>query len=109
MSKMNEQDLNDILSALTPEELLAQLAEECGELSQAALKLVRARTGRNPTPRTVEECMANLTEEIADVILCISLVSDACDVDLGAAYVVQCNKADRWAGRLKGTKHGTTD
>lgn len=31
------------------DELLAQLAEECAELSQAALKLRRALTGINPT------------------------------------------------------------
>lgn len=36
------------------DELLAQLAEECAELSQAALKLRRALTGINPTSVTVD-------------------------------------------------------
>ena len=54
---MNEQDLATILHRLPPEELLCQLGEECGELAQAALKLRRARTDKNPTPRTREECM----------------------------------------------------
>ena len=50
------------------DELLAQLAEECAELSQAALKLRRALTGINPTPVTAEEARANLVEEIADIL-----------------------------------------
>ena len=49
------------------DELLAQLAEECAELSQAALKLRRALTGINPTPVTAEEARKNLVEETADV------------------------------------------
>lgn len=44
-------------------EILAQLAEEASELAQAALKLRRALDGTNPTPKSVEECEANLIEE----------------------------------------------
>ena len=44
------------------DELLAQLAEECAELSQAALKLRRALTGINPTPVTVEEARKAVLE-----------------------------------------------
>ena len=36
-------------------EILAQLAEEASELAQAALKLLRALDGTNPTPKSVEE------------------------------------------------------
>lgn len=32
--------------------LLEQLAEECSELAQAALKLARLERGENPTPKT---------------------------------------------------------
>lgn len=99
---MNEQNLATILQHLTPEELLCQLTEECAELSQAALKLIRARTGRNPTPRTAEECAENLAEEMADVALCMWLVADTCDVDLAALEVLRDGKAARWAQRLEG-------
>lgn len=33
---------------------LLQLAEECSELAQAALKLVRKMGGENPTPKTTK-------------------------------------------------------
>lgn len=47
-------------------EILAQLAEEASELAQAALKLRRALDGTNPTPKSVEECLENIQEEMAD-------------------------------------------
>ena len=49
-----------IKQRLPQDELLAQLAEECSELSQAALKLRRALTGINPTPVTADEARKNL-------------------------------------------------
>ncbi len=45
--------------------ILVELAEECSELAQAALKLVRIRCGRSPEDETVAR--ANLIEELADV------------------------------------------
>lgn len=59
---------------LPQDELLAQLAEECAELSQAALKLRRALTGINPTPVTAEEARKNLVEEAADVYNVLGLL-----------------------------------
>lgn len=55
-------------------EILCQLAEEASELAQAALKMRRAYGGKNPTPKTIEECVRNLTEESADVDLCLCLL-----------------------------------
>lgn len=50
----------------TPKEYrLRILAEESAELSQAALKLIRAIEG--DTPVTKEEALENLIEEAADV------------------------------------------
>ena len=50
----------------TPKEYrLRILAEEAAELSQAALKLIRAIEG--DTPVTEAEAMSNLIEEAADV------------------------------------------
>ena len=41
---------------LTQRAVLEGLAEECCELAQAALKLIRATDGENPTPVSEEEC-----------------------------------------------------
>lgn len=57
------------ISDILPEtEILAQLAEEASELAQAALKLRRALDGKTPTPKSVEECLKNIQEEMADVL-----------------------------------------
>ena len=60
-----------IVDFLGEEEVLAQLAEEASELAQAALKLRRALDGKNPTPKSVEECREALLEEVADVHTCL--------------------------------------
>lgn len=51
---MNE-NFEKIKGRLVEAEVLAQFAEECTELAQAALKLRRALDGKNPTPNTEEE------------------------------------------------------
>lgn len=61
-------------------EILAQLAEEASELAQAALKLRRALDGKNPTPKSVEECEANLLEEAADVKVAMEAYARAAGV-----------------------------
>ena len=73
MDRLNEK----IKQHIPQDELLAQLAEECAELSQAALKLRRALTGINPTPVTAEEARKNLVEETADVYNVLGLLLDA--------------------------------
>lgn len=104
-------DINDkffenfktILDRLTLEELLCQLAEECGELAQAALKLRRALDGKNPTPRTEQECIENLAEEHADVELVFALIRSVLtgsEMSEFNAFDIQVRKAARWASRL---------
>lgn len=85
-------------------ELLAQLAEEATELAQAALKLRRAITEDNPTPKTPDEAIENLREEIADVDLCIVMVGDLCE-DTDTTLERMDRKLDRWARRLRDAKH----
>ena len=82
------------------DELLTQLAEECAELSQAALKLRRALTGINPTPVTVEEARKNLVEETADVYNVMGLLLDA--ADNAEIYSIIRRKKERWLKRLEG-------
>lgn len=58
-------------------EILAQLAEEASELEQATLKPHRALDETTPTLKSVAECEANLTEEIADVTNAIDALFDS--------------------------------
>lgn len=77
-------------------EVLAQLAEEAAELSQAALKLRRALDKRNPTPVSVAEADMSLQEEFADVLLCMTMVG----VEEGSVERTIRRKAPRWATRI---------
>lgn len=81
-------------------EMLCQLAEECAELSQAALKLRRALTGINPTPVTADEARWNLVEEVADVYNVLGLLLDT--EDNAEIYSIIRRKKERWLKRLEG-------
>lgn len=86
-----------VLEKLGRTELLAQLAEEAAELSQAALKLRRALDGKNPTPVAEPEAMRSLQEELADVLLCAAITGfNEADVAL-----IMRAKTARWTTRLK--------
>lgn len=65
-----EERLLDVANKLGVENILCILAEECSELSQAALKCRRAALGL--TPKSEEEAFSNLVEEISDVESCIT-------------------------------------
>lgn len=94
-----------IIDYLTPEELLAGLAEEFAEGSQAALKLRRVLDGSNPTPKTLSECGDNLQEEFADVLLCLSEYLAASRIDIEQYFdevrSITNAKAIRWLLRLQ--------
>lgn len=87
-------EIKKIKDRLGESEALAQLAEECAELAQAALKLRRALDGKNPTPNTEEERRSALIEEYTDVIHC-ALVLDL-EMDLDQIW----KKTERWMRRL---------
>ena len=90
-------------------EILAQLAEEASELAQAALKLRRALDGTNPTPKSIAECEADLTEEIADVTNAIDALFDSWFGDdfksenelWNAEQEIEDAKYKRWLSRLE--------
>lgn len=75
-----------------------QFAEECAELTQAALKMARHLRGENPTPMTEEQIKHNLIEEASDV----HLVSQILDIKPDM-YIVSAKLA-RWYERLE-AKH----
>lgn len=91
--KVNE-NFEKIKGRLGEAEVLAQLAEECAELAQAALKLRRALDEKNPTSKTADECRRALIEEYTDVIHC-ALVLDL-EMDLDQIR----KKTERWMRRL---------
>lgn len=79
--------------------LLEQLAEEACELGQAALKLARKIRGESPTPKTEEELIESLTEEIADVEVCVDQLTDL--VDFWKVESIKEAKLARWMKRLE--------
>lgn len=88
----------EVIRSLGEPALLEQLAEECTELAQAALKLARLERGENPTPKTEEECVKNLLEELADVNLCIWVIETSRGLDLRR----HSNwKLERWTKRIR--------
>lgn len=88
----------EVIRTLGEPALLEQLAEECSELSQAALKLARLERGENPTPKTEEECVKDLLEELGDVNLCMSVIEANRGIHIRCLSV---DKKARWAQRIR--------
>lgn len=82
---------------LGEDELLLQIAEECNELGQVALKLRRAKNGL--TPVSVEEAHKKLLEEVADVVLCLDVLGFG--EDLITILNIMDYKLTRWKARLE--------
>lgn len=96
---MEDKNIELIRSKLSQEDLLCQLAEECAELSQAALKLRRVYGGKNPTPVNIAEAYHNILEEIADVTLCLEVLNTTPQALLEVRKTINIKK-NRWATRL---------
>lgn len=100
-----------VLDHLDEREILEQLAEEAAELSQAALKLIRAKQlSNNPTP--VQECAAvfKLQEEAIDTVMCLMLFGMNPEWLVDSAE--KSYKWERWAERIRShlegmKKHGS--
>lgn len=78
---------------------LEGLAEECCELAQAALKLVRAMDGENPTPVSGKKCADKLEEEAGDVQMLLELLNLVED-----GTTAHNPKWERWAKRIRESK-----
>lgn len=85
------------------DELLAGLAEECSELSQASLKLRRVLNGQNPTPTPYEEAKEHFFEEVADVQLYLKQI----DIPWNYIKKIGFSKQKRWEERLNGESKAT--
>lgn len=92
-----DQRLHQIAERLGRDEMLLQLAEECSELSQACLKMVRANKGL--TPKTVGECKESLAEELSDVKVCMEIVESLVSGLQFKQRFYREYKTDRWYKR----------
>ena len=90
---------------LSTEELLTLLAEECSELSKAALKLRRVYNGDNPTPVRRPDAYDNLIEEIADVTLCVEVLGLNTTENLYRVGKIWETKLSRWKQRLEAKRN----
>ena len=91
-------DSYEAVSDLPDRDLLEQLAEESAELSQAALKFIRAKgMSQNPTPISEVEALASLKEEANDVLIVLEILG-FCD----QRAVRDWHKLARWAKRIQG-------
>lgn len=98
-------DFEYIKEHISKDDLLYQLAEESAELAQAALKVARKLKGTNPTPKTLDECEADLVEEFADVELCLNLLGMFQDETEKRELEILDAKIARWVSRLKENDH----
>lgn len=101
-----EDNIEIVREALPQGELLAQLAEECSELAQAALKLRRAVTPvASPTPVEEHDARYDVEEEAADVMVCLKALGMLDDVlfldEEGSLCKWMEAKANRWSRRLE--------
>lgn len=92
--------IREIKGNISERALLEQLAEEASELSQAALKLIRAAgMSDNPTPVGAEQAAAQMLEETVDVLNCLTLLGY--DLDELVACSERSKKFERMAIRLR--------
>lgn len=99
---MPEKKISDYLPKT---EILGQLTEELAEASAAASKLRRKIDGKNPTPKTLEECWEDLKKEIGDVINSIDALMEQ-DPQNYHEFMSECGeyaepKMERWLSRLQ--------
>jgi len=85
--------------------VLEMLGEEGAEMTHASLKWARQLRGENPTPKTEEECREALTEEVADVMLCIRLIIEGYVIDPDKVNDIVEEKMLRWHERLREAHH----
>lgn len=92
-----------IISTIGTPALLEQLAEESAELAQAALKFARKLRDENPAPKSEEECLQDLLEELADIKLCMEVFEEKNYYPDEIEQIMQ-QKRKRWESRISASK-----
>ena len=86
---------------LGQEETLLQTMEECSELATACNQYRRAVLMKGqPTPKTPDEAMANLKEELVDTIICIKELIMILGIDYDDLEKIERQKIERTVRRL---------
>ena len=90
---------------------LEQLAEECGELTKACMKLIRAMGNGNPCNVTEEQAIAKVLEEWSDVeiaaIFMLQMLEGRCNYDIyDRIDKIGEEKTTRWQSRVQEAQNG---
>jgi NTP pyrophosphatase (non-canonical NTP hydrolase) len=80
--------------------MLEQTAEEATELAQACLKVARFLRKENPVYKSEPDLYSNLSEEIADVYICLEELFDNSIVTEGSVKSEILYKKERMKKRL---------
>ena len=94
--------MNDVI-ALGEDMVLVELAEECCELGQIALKITRIHEGRSPMPEA--EAREKLVEEMGDVLAEIRIAKRLLTpAEVLRVHQISRDKEQRMYDRLLGGK-----
>lgn len=105
-NKGGNQMNNEIEDSVDIRAKLEQLTEECGELIQASMKLIRALGNGNPTKVSKDEAIAKVLEEWSDVeiagIYILRMLEDMADYDIYEKIEeIGKFKEQRWIDRVR--------
>lgn len=93
-----------VQDTLPTRDMLEQVAEEAAELSQAALKLIRAYgLSEDPTPTTCEQALSDFSEETQDLFCVLRLVFPDSRWEC-ITNIDDYPKYRRWARRIEDMK-----
>lgn len=92
----------EMVERTSEEYMLRQLAEECTELAQAALKVIRA--ANRETPVHTRDARLALVEEVADVKVMLRIFDSAVLTAAEVKHVgeIQAAKMQRFSDRIRG-------
>lgn len=81
-----------------------ELAEASTKFAHACLKLARKMRGENPTPKVMEEILANLNEECADVLYCINKLVEESNIisyeSIDSVFMAKGNRAEERVNKI---------
>lgn len=104
---MNSENIKYVRANSTLNQNLNQLAEECCELGQAALKIQRAMGDGQYCAKSFDECFDDLHEEMADVLVCYEVLTSYADKN--RIEQIAESKLNRWCNRITEMKETKID
>ena len=94
----------DVVNDIGVPATLELCAEEAVELAHAALKMARKLRGENPTPKSMDDIIDALTEELGDIQINIDKILEYGIVSKADVDAVKEFKRKRWEERLREKK-----